>query len=62
MKWYFHGCAHRVRGTPFPQTVEPLAKLAIEDDLLAESAKKRRVPILPGVKIGLHTKPKRTGE
>jgi hypothetical protein len=39
---------------------EPLAKLASEDDLMAETAKKRRVPILPGVKIGLHTKPKRT--
>ena len=33
-----------------------------EDDLMAEAARKRRVPILPGVKIGLHTKPKRTGK
>jgi hypothetical protein len=44
------------------QFVEPLAKLANEDDLMAEAARKRRVPILPGDKIGLHTKPKRTGK
>jgi hypothetical protein len=43
------------------QTLEPLAKLASEVELLAETAERRRVPILSGVKIGLHTKPKRTG-
>jgi hypothetical protein len=43
-------------------TKEPLAKLVSEDDLLAETAKKRRVPILHGVKIGLQAKPERTGK
>ena len=44
------------------QTYEPLAKLGNGVDLLAETAKKERVPALPGVKIGLQTKPKRTGK
>jgi hypothetical protein len=42
--------------------MEPLAKLGNGVDLLAETAKKERVPALPGVKIGLQTKPKRTGK
>jgi hypothetical protein len=41
--------------------MEPLAKLASEVELLAETAEKGRVPVLSDVKIGLHTKPKRTG-
>ena len=45
----------------YPQSEEPLAKLAIAVELLAERAERGRVPILSGVKIGLHTKPKRTG-
>jgi hypothetical protein len=43
-------------------TLEPLAKLASAVDLLAEIAEKRRIPVLPGVKIGLPTKPKRIGK
>jgi len=38
----------------YKYTDEPLAKLASEDDLMAETARERRVPILHGVKIGLH--------
>ncbi len=50
------------RGSIYVLYYEPLAKLSSEADLLAETAEKRRVPVLSGDKIGLPTKPKRTGK